>query len=362
MASSQQRIGSWRIYWGIRDERLKFDATLPPIGLKDVPEIAKAAEEIGLDALWTQETQHDPFLPCTLIAEHTTRLRLGTAVAISFARSPANIAYTAWDLAAQSNGRFILGLGTQVKAHIERRFGQLWPESVTRKLREQIQVIRAFWDCWQNGTKLNYRGEYYKITLMSPFFNAGPIEHPDIPIYIAGVNTGLAKLAGELCEGFHVHPFHSVRYLKEIVLPAIEEGAAKERRKLALSNVEGREDISVSVTAFIATTPEEMNFARAQLSFYASTPSYRPVMDLHGWAGVAEKLSAHAARGEWGEMPMLITDEMLNEFCLVTEEENLAGELKKRYDGIADRLALYAPFVLKDKNRWGRLIEDFKKY
>src|SRR6266508_3554542 len=277
---------------------MKFDAALPPTDLKDVPAIAKAAEGIGFDALWTQETQHDPFLPCALIAEHTAQMKIGTAIAVSFARSPANIAYTAWDLAAQSGGRFILGLGTQVKAHIERRFGQPWPESVTGKLREQIQVIRAFWDCWQNGTKLNYRGEYYKITLMSPFFNAGAIEHPNIPIYIAGVNTGLAKLAGELCDGFHVHPFHSVRYLREVILPAIEEGTAKERRK--------RGDVSMLVNAFVATTPEEMNFARAQISFYASTPSYRPVMDLHGWSNIAEKLSTHATKGQWAEMPMLI--------------------------------------------------------
>jgi probable F420-dependent oxidoreductase len=325
---------------------MKFDATLPPIGLKDVPAIAKAAEEIGFDALWAQETQHDPFLPCALIAEHTTRLNFGTAVAVSFARSPANIAYVAWDLAAQSKGRFILGLGTQVRAHIERRFGQPWPESVTGKLREQIQVIRAFWDCWQNGTKLNYRGEYYKITLMSPFFNPGAIEHPNIPIYIAGVNTGLARLAGELCEGFHAHPFHSIRYMREVVLPAIEIGAKKERRK--------RKDVSVSVTAFVATTPEEMNFARAQISFYASTPSYRPVMDRHGLAGVAEKLSAHAAKGEWSEMPLLITDEMLNEFCLVTEESKLADELQKRYDGIADRLSIYTSFVPRERDEWWR--------
>jgi len=332
---------------------MKFDAALPSIGLKDVPAIAKAAEEIGFDALWTQETQHDPFLPCALIAEHTTRLRAGTAIAVSFSRSPANIAHTAWDLAAQSNGRFILGLGTQVKAHIERRFGQSWPESVTGKLREQIEVVRAFWDCWQNGAKLNYRGEYYKITLMSPFFNPGAIEHPNIPIYIAGVNTGLAKLAGELCQGFHVHPFHSVRYVREVILPAIEEGTKKERRK--------RSDVSILVNAFIATTPEEMNFARAQVSFYASTPSYRTVMDLHGWATVAEKLSAHAARGEWAEMPLLVTDEILNEFCLLTEESNLANELDKRYAGIADRLTIYTPFVSGQKNEWWRRLAVYFK-
>ena len=333
---------------------MKFDAALPPVHLKDVSAIAKAAEEIGFDALWTQETQHDPFLPCALIAEHSTRLKFGTAIAVSFARSPANLAYTAWDLAAQSGGRFILGLGTQVKAHIERRFGQPWPDSVTRKLREQIEVIRAFWDCWQNGTKLNYRGEYYKITLMSPFFNPGPLppEVGSIPIYIAGVNTGLAKLAGELCDGFHAHPFHSARYLREVILPATEDGAAKVGRK--------KDDVSILINAFAATDPAEMNFARAQVAFYASTPSYRPVMDLHGWAGVAEKLSAHAAKGEWSEMPMLITDEILNEFCLVSDVVNLADDLKKRYEGIADRLTIYTPFVPGEKDAWWRkLVQAF---
>jgi probable F420-dependent oxidoreductase len=332
------------------EKTMKFDAALPPFGLKDVPAIAKAAEAIGFDALWTQETQHDPFLPCALIAEHTTRLNFGTAIAVSFARSPANIAYTAWDLATQSNGRFILGLGTQVKAHIERRFGQPWPESPVKKLREQIQVIRAFWDCWQNGTKLNFRGEYYKVTLMSPFFQPPPLPLGEgwgegvIPIYIAGVNPGLAKLAGELCEGFHVHPFHSVRYLKEVILPSIEDGAHNTGGK--------RSGVAVSVTAFVATTPEEMNFARAQVSFYASTPSYRPVMELHGWSDVAEKLSAHAAKGEWMEMPMLITDEMLTEFAVVTEDSKLADKLKKRYDGIADQLTLYTPFVPGERDEW----------
>lgn len=339
---------------------MKFDAALPPAQLKDVPAISKAAEEIGFDALWTQETQHDAMLPCTLIAEHTSKMNFGTAIAVSFARTPTNLAYMAWDLAAQSGGRFILGLGTQVKAHIERRFGMPWPESVTGKLREQIQVVRALWDCWQNDTKLNFRGEYYKITLMSPFFNPGPLPSPlgermgvrSIPIYIAGVNTGLAKLAGEICDGFHAHPFHTPRYLSEVMLPAIEEGTVKEGRK--------REDVSVSVTAFVATSSEEENFARTQIAFYASTPSYRAVMDFHGWTETAEELSGHAAKGEWADMPMLITDEMLNEFCLVTSPENLASGLKSRYDGIADRLTLYTPFVPGEKdNFWRELNKSF---
>jgi probable F420-dependent oxidoreductase len=334
---------------------MKLDAALPTIQLKDVPAIAKAAQEIGFDALWTQETQHDPFLPCTLIAEHSATLNFGTAIAVSFARSPANLAYTAWDLAAQSEGRFMLGLGTQVKAHIERRFGMTWPPSVTGQLREQIQVIRAFWDTWQNGAKLNFRGEYYKATLMSPFFQPPPLPSPKIggglgggviPIYIAGVNTGLAKLAGELCEGFHAHPFNSPRYMNEVILPALEEGLQKGGRK--------RGDIAVSMTPFIATSPEEESFARMQIAFYASTPSYQAVMDLYGWSETAQQLSGFAAKGEWAEMPMLITDEMLHEFCLVTTQENLANDLKKRYEGIADRLTLYTPFVPQEKDEWWR--------
>ena len=333
---------------------MKFDAALPLVQLKDVPAIAQAADEIGFDALWTQETQHDPFLPCTLIAEHSSRMEFGTAIAVSFARSPATLAYTAWDLAAQSGGRFILGLGTQVKAHIERRFGMPWPESPVGKLREQILAIRAFWDCWQNGTKLNFRGEHYKITLMSPFFNPGPLPSPVIgrgaggegliPIYIAGVNTGLAKLAGELCEGFHAHPFHTPRYLREVILPAIHEGT-----KHATRNTQ---HVTVSVTAFVATSPEEEGFARMQIAFYASTPSYRAVMNLHGWGDVAEKLSGFAGKGEWAEMPMLITDEMMEQFCLRTTTESLASALKARYEGLADRLTLYSPFVPGEKDEW----------
>jgi len=342
---------------------MKFDAALAPMHLTDVPAVAEAAEKLGFEALWTSETQHNPFLPCALIAEHSRKMEFGTAIAVSFARSPADLAYTAWDLAAQSGGRFILGLGTQVKGHIEKRFGLPWPKSPVNKLREQIQVIRAFWDCWQNDTKLRFDGEYYKIKLMSPFFNPGPLTltpspsssgrgEPLIPIYIAGVNTGLARLAGELCDGFHVHPLNSPKYLSEVILPAIEEGAAKAERK--------RADVSVSATAFVATTPEEENFARAQISFYASTPSYRPVFALHGWEDVAEKLSAHAARGEWGEMFGLVTDEILDTFCLVTDAESLPAKLQERYEGLADRLTLYTPFTPGEKDEfWKRLVGAF---
>ncbi len=334
---------------------MKLDAALPPIRLADVPATAKAAEAVGFAAIWTQETQHDPFLPNVLIAEHTSRISCGTGIAVSFGRSPATLAYSAWDLAAQSQGRFILGIGTQVKAHIERRFGLEWPASVTGKLREQIQVMRAFWNTWQNGAPLNFRGEYYKITLMSPFFNPGPIEHPDIPVYIAGVNPGLARLAGEMCDGFHVHPFHTRPYLREVLLPAIAEGAARHDRP--------RSAVSMAGSVFAATNESEREFCRQQVSFYASTPSYRPVLELHGWLEVGEKLSALAARGQWDEMPALITDNILAEFC--TEASNpheLAAALKDRYKELADRLTLYIPFSPGDKDGfWMELAQEFKE-
>ena len=314
-----------------------IDATLPPVALSAVPAIARAAESLGFNTLWSTETMHDPFLPGALILEHTRSLGFGTAVAIAFARSPATLAYTAWDLAQASQGRFILGLGTQVKAHIERRFGMPWPESVTGKLREQIEALRAFWNTWQNNQPLNYRSEHYKLTLMSPFFNPGPIQYPEIPIYIAGVNTGLASLAGELAQGFHAHPFHTPRYLREVIIPAVLQGATKAGR--------ARKDIKISTSAFVVSSPEENGFVRAQIAFYASTPSYRPVMALHGWEEVAHQLSALAARGAWGEMPSLITDEMLAEFAVIANPADLPAALHERYQGLVDRLGLYLPFV-----------------
>ncbi|MFZ2098444.1 MAG: TIGR03617 family F420-dependent LLM class oxidoreductase [Anaerolineales bacterium] len=321
-----------------------FDATLPPVPLSAVPHIARAAENMGFNTLWTTETMHDPFLPCPLIAEHTQKLGFGTAVAIAFARSPANIAYTAWDLAQASAGRFILGLGTQVKAHIERRFGMPWPESVVGKLREQINAVRAFWTTWQTNQPLNFRSEHYKLSLMSPFFNPGPIKFPDIPIYIAGVNTGLARLAGETAQGFHAHPFHTRKYLREVILPAIDQGVLKAGRK--------RQDIKVSTSAFVVITPEEETFVRAQIAFYASTPSYRPVMKLHGWEDTASQLSALATRGEWAEMPALINDEMLHEVAIVASPAELPAALLERYTGVVDRLGLYIPFTPGERDEF----------
>jgi probable F420-dependent oxidoreductase len=326
--------------------QFKLDASIPPVPLNQIPPLAQAAEALGFDALWTAETVHDPFLPGALIAEHTHRMHFGTAVAIAFARSPATLAYTSWDLAQASGGRFILGLGTQVKGHVERRFGMPWPDSPVGKLREGIQAIRAIWRCWQYNERLNFRGDYYKLTLMSPFFNPGPIDHPNIPIYIAGVNTGLARLAGEVADGFHVHPYHSPSYIGEVLLPAIEQGAGKAGR--------GRESVQISVTVFTACSAAEREFARQQIAFYASTPSYRGVMALHGWEAAAEQLSSLASHGRWGEMPAVIDDEMLSTFAVLAPAEELRAALVERYSGLVDRLALYLPFIPGERDDFWR--------
>lgn len=316
---------------------MKFDCALPPVPLTAIPEIARQAEAIGFDALWSSETVHDALLPGPLVFEHTTRMHFGTGVAIAFARSPGSLAYQAWDLAQASGGRFILGLGTQVKAHVERRFGMPWPASAVGKLREQVLALRTYWQTWQAGAPFEFRGEYYKLTLMSPFFNPGPIANPHIPIYLAGVNTGLARLAGQIADGFQVHPFHTPRYLRETLLPAIEAGLERSGRL--------RSTINLAVTAFAVTSDEEDFFVRSQVAFYASTPSYRAVMDLHGWGATAERLSALVRQGQWSELAGQINDEILQAFAVVSSEADLGACLKARYAGLADRLCLYTPFI-----------------
>lgn len=330
---------------------MRVDTQLPAMSLDRVPAFAREAERVGFDGVWTSETTHDPFLPCGLLAVHSDRMRFGTAIAVSFARSPADIAYTAWDLSAASGGRFILGLGTQVKAHITRRFGMTWPDSPVSKLREQLGAIRAFWKAWQQGERLDFKGEYYQLNLMTPFFNPGPIDHPAIPIFIAGVNTGLARLAGETADGFHVHPFHTPNYLREVLLPAIETGARTTGRSL--------QDVEISVTAFTAQSAEEERFAREQIAFYASTPSYRRVMAHHGWQEAGEELSRLASQGAWKAMSERITDEMLEAFVTREEAQSVGQALVERYHGIADRVNLYRPFQPGvEEDFWRTLIKE----
>jgi probable F420-dependent oxidoreductase len=339
---------------------MKLDAALTVDGQKwdQVAGTSRAAEALGFDGLWTVETQHNAFLPLVLAAEHTTQIGLGTAVAIAFPRSPMVMAQIAWDLQAQSRGRFMLGLGTQVKAHIERRYSTTWDAPVGR-LRDYIAALRAIWQSWQTGQKLAYRGEFYQHTLMTPFFNPGPIDHPDIPIYIAGVNEGLARLAGETCAGFHAHPFHTVAYLNQLVRPQIAAGAAKAGRDAA--------QVAIASSVFVVTgaTQREQDAmaqaVRSQIAFYASTPSYRVVLETHGWEGVGEQLSTLAASGQWGNMGALISDTMLDACAVVAPLNGLGAALHTRYTGVLDRVALYLPFVPDTMDdTWRALIDTLR--
>ncbi len=326
--------------------------------LTNAAEVARAAEEMGFAALWGVENQHDPFLPLAVAAINTSKIKLGTAIALAFPRSPMSLAYTSWDLQAASNGRFILGLGTQVKGHNERRFSVKWG-SPGPKLREIILALRAIWDCWQNGSKLNFVGDFYQFTLMPPAFNPGPIAHPHVPIYIAGVNPYMCRLAGELCEGFHAHPFHSAKYLREAVLPQIEQGAKKTGRS--------RKDVTITTSAFVIMGDSQKEMAemrekvRQQIAFYASTRTYKPVLDVHGWGDVCLRLSEKAAKGEWGAMAKEITDEMLAEFAVTAAPAEVPGMLKAKYEGLLDRVMFYhADRPGQNEARWRRIVAAFQ--
>ncbi len=263
---------------------MRLDAGLGTEGkyLKGMDWTARAAEDLGFAGLWTSETKHDAFLPLVIAANGTRRMQLGTSVAIAFSRSPMETAQTAWDLQDLSGGRFILGLGTQVKAHVTRRFSMPWGRPAAR-LREYILALHAIWESFQTEGPLNFEGEFYRHTLMSPFFNPGPIEQPEIPVFIAGVNTRLARLAGELCDGFHVHPFHSPEYVRQTVKPAISEGASQAGR------APDRVELATSVFVVAAEKEQEASkqreSVRSQLSFYASTPTYSTVLENARLAG-----------------------------------------------------------------------------
>lgn len=327
---------------------MQFDVTIFPNDLNAAASIARQVEDYGFSGLWTSETAHNPFLPLTHAAAATERITLGTAVAIAFPRSPMVLAQIAWDLAAQSKGRFILGLGTQVKQHITRRFSTEWTAPVPR-LREYIEALRAIWQTFQTNAPLRYTGEHYKFSLMTPFFNPGPIAHPHIPIYIAGVNEGLCRLAGEMCEGFHVHPFHTLRYLRELIIPAITAGAQDAGR--------ARSDCLLSCAIFVVTgrDAEEMRnnsvYVRSQIAFYASTPSYSPVMEMHGWRDLHERLNTMTREGRWLEMGDLISDDMLKEFAVVAPVDELAHAVRERYQGLLDRVGYYFPFEPDDADK-----------
>jgi len=338
---------------------MKFDISLLVHDLSQMPAVARFADEIGVDGIWTFETAHEPFLPLVLAAEHSRHPSLGTSIAVAFPRSPTIVAQIAWDLARYSNGRFLLGLGTQVKGHNERRFGVQWERPV-EKMRDYILALRAIWDCWQNGTRLNYEGEFYKLSLMTPFFSPAPHPYHHVPIFIAGVNRRMCELAGELCEGFHAHPLHTQRYLQERILPHIATGLRKGGRQ--------RSDIEVASSIFAVPTDhaaQAVQFeaeVRRQIAFYASTLAYRPVFELEGWGGVADELRALAARGRWDEMPRLIDEEMLDRFALRGNWAELPAKITAKYGGLLDRVSFYFPLVPGENEAgWRAVVDGFKE-
>lgn len=316
---------------------LKVDAQIVYASLRDVPDLVRAAEAWGLDAIWFSETAHDPFLAATLAAQSTSRIGIGTAVALAFTRSPTLLAYLGWDLAAFSQGRFVLGLGTQVKAHIVRRFGMPWSPPGAR-LRETVQAVHAVWDAWRDDTPLDYQGKQIRLSLMTPFFTPPPQPH-EIPIFAAGVNPLLCRVAGEVADGFHVHPFHTPAYLREIVLPSITRGRERGQR------TQTPFEIAVSAFAVVEGMPDSVHAARKALAFYASTPSYRGVLAHHGWSELGHRLSALASRGRWSEMSALICDDTLDAFAVVGRPDEIGHKLLKRYDGLATRIRLYEPLT-----------------
>ena len=338
---------------------MKIDVALWVDDLNQVPAAAQAAEKLGFSALWTADTNHNPLFPLVLAAEHTHTIQLGTSIVVAFARSPMDLAYQAWDLTRYSSGRFILGLGTQVSAHITRRFGMEWKTPAVDHLREYVHALRAIWHAWQTGERLNFRGQFYKLTLMAPFFDPGPHEFPQIPIYTAGVNLRMCRLAGEVSDGFHVHPFHTRRYLEEVVLQAVAEGAASAGRKL--SDIDTSSSIFVAAGNSQAEIDAAIGFVRQQVSFYASTPSYAPVMDLHGWSDIGEKLGRLAIRKRWEEMSPLVTDEMVEEFAIICTWDQLPTKIREKYQGLLDRVTLYTSFnPVEDRERWSSICAAFR--
>jgi probable F420-dependent oxidoreductase len=322
---------------------------------------AKEAEDAGYSGIWTAETAHDPFLPLLLAAEHTSQIELGTSIAVAFARNPMLLANLGWDLQAFSKGRFILGLGSQIKPHITKRFSMEWSHPAAR-MREMILATKEIWACWyeRGGKDLNFRGDYYTHTLMTPFFtpDATELEGFGPPkIFLAGVGELMTEVAGEVCDGFLCHGFTTEKYLREVTIPALARGRAK-----AGKTMEGFEIVGPSFVV-TGTSEDDMQKAaqgtRQQIAFYGSTPAYRNVLEVHGWGGLQDELNSMSKQGKWVEMANLIDDEILNTFAVVAEPEGIAPELAKRYGDVISRISFYAPYK-SDPERWKGVLAAMK--
>jgi probable F420-dependent oxidoreductase len=335
---------------------MKVDTGVMAPSLSDIGPRAKELEALGYDGLLTAETGHDAFLPIALAAEHTERIELATGIAVAFARTPMVLAYTANDLQQMSKGRFVLGLGSQIKPHIEKRFSMPWSHPA-RRMREYVLALHAIWDAWNNKTPLKFEGEFYKHTLMTPFFAPTPNPYGAPKVFLAAVGELMTEAAGEVADGVIIHGFTTERYVKEVTMPAIERGLAKSGRD--------RSSFQVSGPLFVVTgtTDEEIAAAttgvKQQIAFYGSTPAYRGVLELHGWGDLQTELNGLSKQGKWVEMGELIDDDVLNAFAVVAGPDGVGAELKRRYGGVVDRCSFYAPYKT-DPQQWAKVIEDLK--
>ncbi|HEX5366001.1 MAG TPA: LLM class F420-dependent oxidoreductase [Acidimicrobiales bacterium] len=325
-------------------------------GLDSAAAMATALEGRGYDGVMSAETSHDPFLPLLLAAQATERVDLMTAIAVAFARNPMTLAQTAWDLQAASRGRFVLGLGSQIRPHITRRFSMPWSHPAPR-MREMIQAIRAIWAAWDDGTKLDFRGDFYQHTLMTPFFDPGPNPHGNARIFLAGVGELMTEVAGEVADGFICHGFTTRRFVEEVTLPSLAKGRARAGKAL--------EGFELTGPMFVVTGHDEAEMARAavgvrrQIAFYGSTPAYRKVLELHGWGDLQDELNRMSKAGRWAEMGELVTDDILEEFAVVAPLDEVAGAVTARWGGVLSRLSFYAPYQL-DEGEWDRVVAEVR--
>ena len=322
----------------------------------DAIDTARRAEADGFDGLWCAETAHDPFLPLLLAAEHTDRIELGTGITVAFARNPMSMAVLANDLQTYSKGRFILGLGSQIKPHIQKRYAMPWSHPAAR-MREFILAMRAIWSAWHEGTRLAFRGDFYTHTLMTPMFNPGPNPYGAPRVFLAAVGERMTEVAGEVADGLLVHGFTTERYMREKSMPALERGLATSGR------TRGEFEVSYPAMVITGTDEPEMQAAslavKAQLAFYASTPAYRPVLDLHGWGDLFTELNALSKQGEWARMAELVHEDMVNAFAVTGEPEEIPGKILARYRDLVTRVSLYAPYRVA-RERWRGVIEAFR--
>ena len=318
---------------------MKVNTGIPVHDLKAVGAAAMAEEASGFSGISTQENRQDAFLPLAVAAAHTENLELRTSIAIAFARSPMVAANMSWDLQRASNGNFTLGLGSQVKGHNVRRFSVPWSAPAPR-MREYVQSIRAIWDCWKNGTPLDYQGEHYQFSLMTPNFTPEPLNGELPKIQIAAVGPAMMKVAAEECDGVMLHAFCTRKYLDEVILPKLQKGLdAKDK---------ARSDFEISGGGFIVTGKDDeavnkmFEWVRMRVGFYGSTPSYWPVFEAHGWQDLGQKLNDMSKKGQWQDMTKEISDEVVHEFCAVGRHDHIHNAIQQRFGGAVDVLALPA--------------------